>query len=155
MGTYRCDPSTLYDESSDEDQKYANTQMQMRKRHRQENREKLGVDAETSAEEDDVERPKFRGKFQCKLCPDKILVTESDLMNHLKTKPHIKAEKKYYRTLTSLRLYKYLRRRTRSSLMKNRWLRMTSWRKSWKTWGQIAKGPGIASQKRSLSRSPR
>lgn len=44
-------------------------------------------------------RNKFHGKHQCQLCPDKVIISDNDLVNHLKSAAHLVKEKQYYRAL--------------------------------------------------------
>merc|ERR1712100_875330 len=43
------------------------------------------------------QKEQFRGKFQCKLCPHKILLTEKLLEMHLASSEHKKNEKRFER----------------------------------------------------------
>merc|ERR1719506_2028434 len=56
-----------------------------------------GDDDEDEDDEDDEEEtaPKGRGKFQCRLCPEKVLLSEQDLEKHVKSALHCKRATKW------------------------------------------------------------
>ena len=39
----------------------------------------------------------FEGEYKCRLCPNKVINSEADLLEHLQSKSHKKALSKYYR----------------------------------------------------------
>merc|ERR1712118_96559 len=65
--------------------------------------EEEGDDGDLEASDDEhpvmpePEKEQFRGKFQCKLCPHKILLTEKLLEMHLASSEHKKNEKRFER----------------------------------------------------------
>lgn len=54
------------------------------------------VDTAIEALGGDPECPNFRGNYFCRLCPERVLISQSDLEKHLVSKAHKKREKQWH-----------------------------------------------------------
>lgn len=100
LNNYRADPSAIFEDSEDEDQKGYHELAERKKRARKHVLAKKGIEYASSDEEEEKQR--FKGAFQCKLCPHKVIASQQDLDKHLLSKSHLKNVKKYYRVMKRL-----------------------------------------------------
>lgn len=95
---YMMDPEKLFEVSSDDngEERYADQVYKKAKEGRKAKDRLFDFEDNTDSEE---EEERFHGKHRCQLCPEKTLISDQDLEDHLKSKSHLKRERNYYRVL--------------------------------------------------------